>query len=245
MPPLRCGPAGHTLAQRKLQGEIPGAGPPRGTEGQRPGLLVEHVHRADLGSGVVGDLPESDGRHLFDLGLGGQLLAKVVQRLGRLFLSLHRREHGLQLGLLPLELSVLLLDLVPGRLEFLRHGVEPHGQLAELGRATLGYPGGQVSSAQPSHGDGQPLDRTNHHPMQADRRPREQEYGGHQAGHAESQRQRGAVRRLSPAHSAQGLLLTVQRRELIPDQHHRLLGRVGGSEAPGAGEVHPAHLDDR
>ena len=208
-------------------------------------MLVEHVHRADLGPGVVRDLPEGDGRDLLDLGLGGQQVAKVVQRLGRLLLLLDRREHGLQLGLLTLELGVLLLHLVPGRLQFLRHGVEPHGQLAQLTDAALGHPGGQVSCAQPSHGAGQPLDRANHGPVQADRRRGEQEYGGGQAGHAEPQRQRGAAGRLVAAQHAQGLLLVVQLLELIPDQHHRLLGRVSVSEAPGAGQVNLAHLDDR
>jgi hypothetical protein len=39
-----------------------------------------------------------------------------VQRLGLLFLPFRRRQHALQLGLLALELRVLLLDLVSGRL---------------------------------------------------------------------------------------------------------------------------------
>ena len=169
----------------------------------------------------------------------------MVQRLGRILLAFHRREHGLQLGLLTLELSVLVLDLVPGRLQFLRHGIEPHGQLAQLTDAALGHPGGQVSPAQPSHGAGQPLDRANHGLVQADRRRCEQEYGGGQAGHAEPQRQHGAAGCLGAAHHAQGLLLVVQLLELMPDQHHRLLGRVSASEAPGAGQVYPAHLDDR
>ncbi len=91
-----------------------------------------------------------------------------MQRLGLLFLPFRRRQHALQLGLLALELGVLLLDLVPGRLEFLGHGVEPHGQLADLGRAALLDPGGQVSPAQPAHRGREPVDWGHHATAQPD-----------------------------------------------------------------------------
>ena len=136
-----------------------------------------------------------------------------MQRLGLFLLPLHRRQHALQLGLLALELGVLLLHLVAGRLEFLGHGVEPHGQLAELGRAALGARR-QVFRAQQAHRIGQPVHRPDHHLVQADRPSHEQEHRGGKAD-AESERQRLVVARPGAAHAAHRLLLAVQRDELI------------------------------
>ncbi len=53
------------------------------------------------------------------------------------------------------------------------------------------------------------------------------------------------VRRPGAAHAAQGLLLAVQRDELIPDRHHRPLGRARRRDPPGRGQVRPAQPDDR
>ena len=53
------------------------------------------------------------------------------------------------------------------------------------------------------------------------------------------------MRRAGPAHAAEFLLAAVQRRELVPDDHHRPLGRVGGEDPPGLGQVGPAQPEDR